>query len=146
MIKPPPRTTLLPYTTLFRSGVGGGDLYRDGQLHPVMVAVLHRVHRRLGHGGLEPLEGRPRQPEPLNGPGDLLHRPALVARLAGHAQLGERPTRPAPGCRHGSSDLCRVTRVMSSSCSQPSPVKRASSERRKPIKAEPPERWAPTRP
>src|SRR5215212_11965258 len=98
-----------------------------------MVAVLHRVHRRLGHGGLEPLEGPLGQLEPLHGPGDPLPRPALVTRLAWHAKLGERPAGAALGCRHSSSDLSRVTSVMASSCSPPSPVKRASSERRKPM-------------
>src|SRR5919112_3044918 len=108
--------------------------------------MLHRVHRGLGHGGLEPLQGPVWQPEPLHGRCHLFHRLALVARLAGHSQLGERPPGATPGCRHSSSDLSRVTSVMSSSCSQPSPVKRASSERRKPTSEEPPERWAPTRP
>src|SRR5918998_618395 len=121
-------------------------LDHDRDFGSVPVAVLHGVHRRLGHGGLEPLQGSLRQPELHHGASHLLHRPALVAGLAGHAQLGERPPGSAPGGLHSSSDLSRVIRVMSSSCSQSSPVKRVSSERRKPISEEPPERWVPTRP
>src|SRR5215212_1469727 len=73
-------------------------------------------------------------------------RPVIVAVLAGDAEVCQGPPGAASGCRHSSSDLSRVTRVMSSSCSQSSPVKRVSSERRKPISVEPPVRWVPTSP
>src|SRR5437660_6091595 len=39
MIRPPPRSTLFPYTTLFRS------------LHVVVVGARERAHRRVLHGG-----------------------------------------------------------------------------------------------
>src|SRR5438128_8812143 len=42
MIRRPPRSTLFPYTTLFRSGVGGGTLRQDGQ---------RQDHRALGSPG-----------------------------------------------------------------------------------------------
>src|SRR5215218_10859594 len=120
------------------------DLYRDVGI--VSIAVLHGVHRRLSHCGLESLQGPLGQPQPAYRLGHLLHRPALVATLAGKAEVGQDSPGAASGCRHSSSDLSRVTRVMSSSCSQSSPVKRVSSERRKPISVEPPVRWVPTSP
>src|SRR2546421_10808254 len=65
MIRRPPRSTLFPYTTLFRSGRGG--LFRRD--------VPHRRRATLGardrDGGLEP----PRDPA-----GGLSERPAAVAR------------------------------------------------------------------
>src|SRR3712207_8936910 len=47
MIRRPPRSTLFPYTTLFRSGraiFDGGDLVRE-QRADVLVAVLRGGHR-----------------------------------------------------------------------------------------------------
>ena len=56
------------------------DLDRD--LGPALVAVLDRVHRGLGHGGLEPLDATGFEPERLDRVEDALHRLALVAGLA----------------------------------------------------------------
>src|SRR6478609_10582471 len=36
MIRRPPRSTLFPYTTLFRSGIGAGQLERAGDLDGVL--------------------------------------------------------------------------------------------------------------
>src|SRR5260221_2166016 len=44
MIRRPPRSTLFPYTTLFRSHVAGGD----GAPVPHAVAVLHRAGEDVG--------------------------------------------------------------------------------------------------
>src|SRR5688572_32190405 len=46
MIRRPPRSTLFPYTTLFRSGPGGGG--RRGQ--GLGVLAQHSEHRAVGHG------------------------------------------------------------------------------------------------
>src|SRR3712207_7501398 len=61
MIRRPPRSTLFPYTTLFRSGDLGGHL-RTGQ-HPAQPGLgaltqldLQRAHRRSGDEVLEPLD------------------------------------------------------------------------------------------
>src|ERR687889_835610 len=62
----------------------------------------------------------------------------------GSAEVGVRPR--GFGVGHAVSDLSSVTRVMSSTCSHSSPVKRASSERRKFTIAGPSERCAPTSP
>src|SRR3712207_7403672 len=48
MIRRPPRSTLFPYTTLFRSGRGGGDGGQDGEL--VAAEAGHRV---AGAGALQ---------------------------------------------------------------------------------------------
>src|SRR3712207_8422911 len=50
MIRRPPRSTLFPYTTLFRSGEGGADVGVVGAGHqvepgePVDLALPRRVH------------------------------------------------------------------------------------------------------
>src|SRR5215217_1454629 len=117
----------------------------DGHLRFVLVAVLHGVHRRLGHSGLEPLQALSLKTHVLYRADDHFRCVALVTGLAWHAQLRQ----DAPGTvapprvrgswsRHDASDLWSVTRVMSSSCSQLSPVKRESSERRKSIIGAPP--------
>src|SRR5918992_2897188 len=63
------------------------NLYRN--VGVVSVAVLHGVHRRLSHSGLESLEGLLRQPQPAHRPSHLLHRPTLVASLAGKGKVSK---------------------------------------------------------
>src|SRR3989442_8815913 len=80
MIRRPPRSTLFPYTTLFRSEVGGdtGDIDEEGRVDP------RHVHRDRGPGN--PLEGdaglvdvsRIRSEEHTS---ELQSRPHLVCRL-----------------------------------------------------------------
>src|SRR5256885_12410649 len=52
MIRRPPRSTLFPYTTLFRSrldhGVGFFRVQRDGLLYEDMLAGFERGQRRRG--------------------------------------------------------------------------------------------------
>src|SRR2546427_2909398 len=52
MIRRPPRSTLFPYTTLFRSGEVGGERVGSGERHLVVVGVrvapLHPRERRAG--------------------------------------------------------------------------------------------------
>src|SRR5215208_7570469 len=127
------------------------DHYLYGHLRSVLVAVFHGVHRRLGHGGLESLQVLPANVETPDRLGDHLHRQPLVSGLAWHGKLGQGPpevgVRPRGlGVGHAVSDLSNVTRVISSSCSHSSPVKRASSERRKFTMAGPSARCAPTSP
>src|SRR5689334_24627570 len=44
MTRPPPRSTLFPYTTLFRSEVavpeGRPDVHRFGEIHPAEIALV----------------------------------------------------------------------------------------------------------
>src|SRR5215216_169358 len=127
------------------------DYYLYRHLRSVLVAVFHGVHRRLGHGCLEPLQVLPANIEIPDRLCDRLHRQPLVSGLAWHRKLGqgsaEVGVRPRGlGVGHAVSDLSSVTRVISSSCSHSSPVKRASSERRKFTMAGPSARWAPTSP
>src|SRR5215204_3484384 len=119
------------------------DLY--GYLGTVVVAVLHGVHRRLRHGGLESLQALSLKTHVLYRAGDHFCGMALVAGFAGHTQLRQDApgTVAPPGVRgfwihQGASDLWSVTRVMSSSCSQLSPTKRANSSSRKSIIGAPP--------
>src|SRR5687768_17943613 len=46
MVRPPPRSTLFPYTTLFRSGLVLVDL-RDGLLRPLQHLAVEEVDRRV---------------------------------------------------------------------------------------------------
>src|SRR5205809_7906503 len=50
MIRPPPRSTLFPYTTLFRSGVHPGDV--DGG-RPLARRVAHHEDGEAGQGRSE---------------------------------------------------------------------------------------------
>src|SRR2546426_3533347 len=50
MIRRPPRSTLFPYTTLFRSLVGGRAGQRDTQLPRGRAEHLADVHRRRAGG------------------------------------------------------------------------------------------------
>src|SRR2546427_8002430 len=74
MIRRPPRSTLFPYTTLFRSHLVGADLHR---LDEGRVARLLHSLRDLGHHPVERLllpRGRARRA--VEAPGD----PPLVQR------------------------------------------------------------------
>src|SRR5438034_10790961 len=66
MIRRPPRSTLFPYTTLFRSRESGRDRNRL-VVDPAIARELHAVavhDGRIGDGG-EPHEGVQRRPERL---------------------------------------------------------------------------------
>src|SRR5256886_9749090 len=57
MIRRPPRSTLFPYTTLFRSGVAAAGLLRPPRVHAHAVGhgpdqEAQRFSRRAGGGGL----------------------------------------------------------------------------------------------
>src|SRR5690349_23904682 len=88
-MRPPPSTTLFPYTTLFRSPVGHGwnsrqhrgvlDDGRDGagrELRRVVVARAGATAGRLGPGGL-----RPHLPRSVEHTSELQSRRDLVCRL-----------------------------------------------------------------
>src|SRR5215208_6545023 len=65
------------------------DYYLYRHLRSVVVAVFHGVHRRLGHGCLEPIETLFGQRQSLYRIGDLLHSRAFVARLAWKGKVGD---------------------------------------------------------
>src|SRR5690348_17601170 len=44
MIRPPPRSTLFPYTTLFRSDAGKETRFRDAQQESSEIKLMRRVH------------------------------------------------------------------------------------------------------
>src|SRR3712207_9329466 len=47
MIRRPPRSTLFPYTTLFRSCIGQCENRHDKERHPGVQRMLHAVQRGL---------------------------------------------------------------------------------------------------
>src|SRR3712207_8408864 len=77
MIRRPPRSTLFPYTTLFRSaeGAGGHRAGRAGLLRPGLPFVLGRV-RGAGRGGEQRPGGRSEEHT-----SELQSRQYLVCRL-----------------------------------------------------------------
>src|SRR5256885_4974075 len=95
MIRRPPRSTLFPYTTLFRSGAGGvpwasamdGEVgFEDAiEAEPQRPRVDARIHERRAGGGREVVVGRVRQ---AVGPRDVcVHGGGRLAPGAGaHAR------------------------------------------------------------
>src|SRR3712207_8124242 len=89
MIRRPPRSTLFPYTTLFRSRLAGAG---GAQQHGVLLAGVHLLGERLDRGRLvaRGLELADDAEAPLGGPdvgeigehtSELQSRQYLVCRL-----------------------------------------------------------------
>src|SRR5690348_18165666 len=57
MLRPPPRSTLFPYTTLFRSGVGAVQLELHGRTDRALAVAVCR-HDRGALGGRQRSQGR----------------------------------------------------------------------------------------
>src|SRR5690349_22958744 len=53
MIRRPPRSTLFPYTTLFRSASGGGESFRRHHVDRPARSLSGRYVRQHGAGGRE---------------------------------------------------------------------------------------------
>src|SRR3989442_8366677 len=75
MIRRPPRSTLFPYTTLFRSAAPGDDL---AHLEPVAERAQRLAHRQPVGDFREAVEARGRSEEHTS---ELQSRPHLVCRL-----------------------------------------------------------------
>src|SRR3712207_7341698 len=101
MIRRPPRSTLYPYTTLFRSGGKGVRPRRGGRAGPPGTDGGHVL---LGQGGGYP-EGVPRSEEHTS---ELQSRQYLVCRLLlEKINLRDFPFPPWP---HDFFDVSRLTR------------------------------------
>src|SRR2546430_17659617 len=100
MIRRPPRSTLFPYTTLFRSGVAPGH-------HPVADVALRVAGLQVHRPGATGVGGGARAQRAQAGPGDRLHGATLsVARILALVESAARnaaPTPPAPGMREPAS-------------------------------------------
>src|SRR3712207_9353099 len=88
MILRPPRATLFPYTTLFRSEAAGIAAGRDrAQPHELALGALRALDRLAGQiGAVEELDGDPLAQERLQamvGAADLVPQ-AFVARSEEH--------------------------------------------------------------
>src|SRR3712207_8314788 len=80
MIRRPPRSTLFPYTTLFRSPLGAGDVRpraRHGAGYGLQRQAVRRHHEELA-GGHDASLGPPRSEEHTS---ELQSRQYLVCRL-----------------------------------------------------------------
>src|SRR5438309_6242056 len=53
MIRPPPRSTLFPYTTLFRSRVRRSEVYRRYSVQELQRGQRERIFQRRHHGGYQ---------------------------------------------------------------------------------------------
>src|SRR2546429_7279112 len=79
MIRRPPRSTLFPYTTLFRSRDVGGSVGREPLPGPCSLSQPPRVRRERRH---QPTHGRRRQPvRSEEHTSELQSRLHLVCRL-----------------------------------------------------------------
>src|SRR3712207_9206996 len=86
MIRRPPRSTLFPYTTLFRSRTTLGTMPATGGTGPSWLPA-----RRGGVGGHEPLRGlvpADRQCASEHGPGGEPGRTHVRSELLHRAQMG----------------------------------------------------------
>src|SRR2546430_11832648 len=99
MIRRPPRSTLFPYTTLFRSGTGGDGL--EGRVREGEVQQAAGVHRREGGEGLGARKAHPgRVKGALTRPGwrseehtsELQSQSNLVCRLLLEQKTSHTPT------------------------------------------------------
>src|SRR3712207_7588214 len=82
MIRRPPRSTLFPYTTLFRSALLGGRLLRLGAVARRLPARWRGVdERREAQAHLERLAARQGARRPGPGPAVLGVRRRVVGRL-----------------------------------------------------------------
>src|SRR3712207_2214723 len=99
MIRRPPRSTLFPYTTLFRSNLGGRDLGSH---------LFHEVGEKVAEGGTEVAAGRSqldRRSQVIELAADVVadageadRTDRLVASLSLHC-VGELDLSPAPRSR-----------------------------------------------
>src|SRR6267143_7155086 len=71
--------------------VARADLEMNGKFGVALVAVLDRVHRRLGDRGLEPVEPAAGEVEAFDAGGDAFHRLTLVAAHARDLEVVEDP-------------------------------------------------------
>src|SRR2546422_2611307 len=95
MIRRPPRSTLFPYTTLFRSSRGHGVAMRVEQVRGGVVEAWHDVHVAVVDGAGALVAGTGRSEEHTS---ELQSRLHLVCRLLLEKKKKE-PTRPRDDCR-----------------------------------------------
>src|SRR2546430_9517235 len=87
MIRRPPRSTLFPYTTLFRSKKRRRESYKRGKLRGIGVSCF------LEHAGALPTESASRSEEHTS---ELQSQSNLVCRLL----LEKKKTKSTPGPQH----------------------------------------------
>src|SRR5256885_10411595 len=100
MIRRPPRSTLFPYTTLFRSGAGdvvvaGGDV--DGQRAQGVERRLVAVLELLGHVGLDHVHGHVAGADRKS---TRLNSSHLVISYAGFCLKKKKSILVTSGCRY----------------------------------------------
>src|SRR3712207_7069000 len=81
MIRRPPRSTLFPYTTLFRSGTGLSTLLRGLKLHPIGITAIVTV---ADDGGST---GRIRKEYDIPAPGDIRKDRKSTRLNSSHANI-----------------------------------------------------------
>src|SRR5437660_6469524 len=81
MIRRPPRSTLFPYTTLFRSLLGEGRRLARGDVGPPVGDVLVRLDFLIGHGFHRRGRGGRREKRSEEHTSELQSRGHLVCRL-----------------------------------------------------------------
>src|SRR5437899_5862364 len=94
LLRPPPRSTLFPYTTLFRS-VGGGAGHRRGAERELRARGLRVGHGRRARDVLRPVHRVGRSEEHTSELQSLRH---LVCRLLLEKKKTDPRAAPAPAC------------------------------------------------
>src|SRR5256885_12233352 len=99
MIRRPPRSTLFPYTTLFRSLLGGGRLSRVHRADAKLVVQKQRCPRRSGTPGRTAARSEEHTSE-LQSPCNLVCRLLLEKKKPHHdSTAAARPARAAHSTR-----------------------------------------------
>ena len=85
---------------LHAQAIGGAEhANRDRPVGPVLVAVLHRVHRGLGHSRLQPLEARGREAEVRRPRERPAPSPRARCRARSEGRSRRAPSRSRPATR-----------------------------------------------
>src|SRR3989442_7482007 len=81
MIRRPPRSTLFPYTTLFRSQQGQGERKHDRGGEGKVIEPPSVAHGEVARQAAEPVLRQPRRKRSEEHTSELQSRPHLVCRL-----------------------------------------------------------------
>src|SRR3989454_4425060 len=104
MIRRPPRSTLFPYTTLFRSVPWARDGAAQVLLHHGADGPLHPPHVAHVRSGLRPVGHEPDGVPPHESPPVRRERGGPLPRFATSAREGDDAGGPPPASRSGRGD------------------------------------------
>src|SRR3712207_8042967 len=98
MIRRPPRSTLFPYTTLFRSELGAVGVVEGEDQGPAVVGERHEAHRAHGDLPRTGSDGPGKSPRSEEHTSELQSRQYLVCRLLLEKKKHKHSPQPSPSC------------------------------------------------